>query len=219
MLRIDHFRGFSACYSVPFKDKNARNGKWVKGPGFDLFKDKLDLPIIAEDLGQLDDEFYKFKEKTGYPGIKILQQCFDNDDERNEWRPSNYAYNYFSYTSTHDSVTLKEYTDELDEYKKGIFKKVLKDECNKFGIELGDNLTNEEYVEKIIELNIASPARVAIMPMQDLLKLGKEARMNQPATLSTNNWSWKMSYSDFDKFKKEVTSKLCMLNELYKRIG
>lgn len=219
LLRIDHFRGFSAYYSVPFKDKNARNGKWVKGPGFDLFKDKLDLPIIAEDLGQLDEDFYKFKEKTGYPGMKILHQCFDNDDERNEWRPSNYTYNYFSYTSTHDSVTLKEYIDELDEYKKEIFIRVLKDECNKFGIELGDNLTNEEYVEKIIELNIASPAKVAIMPMQDLLKLGKEARMNQPATLSTNNWSWKMSYSDFDKFKKEVTSKLCMLNELYKRIG
>ncbi len=216
-LRIDHFRGFSGYYSIPFKDTTARNGKWVKGPGFDLFKDKLDYPIIAEDLGMIDDDFIKFFNDCGYPGMKIVTQCFDNDDKKNIWRPSNYTYNYFSYSGTHDSQTTRQYIDELSKENKKLFLKVLEEECKTFRIPFVKDLTNEELTLKICELNIASASKAAILPLQDLFTIGKEGRMNYPSSLSTANWSWRISKKLFDKKKKELAQMLLRWNDNYQR--
>ena len=213
-LRIDHFRGFSAYYSIPFKDKTAKNGKWVKGPGFDLFKDKLDLPIVAEDLGLLDEDFYTMMKKTKYPGMKIVTQCFDSLDKNNEWRPSNYTYNFFSYTATHDSQTTKQFINELSDSKKELMLKILKEECDLFNIPLKESLTNEEITLKICELNVASNSKCAIIPLQDLFVIGKEGRMNFPSTLSSLNWSWRISKDEFNLNKDKISS---LLNEWSKK--
>lgn len=196
LIRIDHFRGFSGYYSIPFGDKTARNGKWIKGPGASMFMDKLNLPIVAEDLGMMDDDFYKMMDVVKYPGMKIVTQGFDGDP-KNIWKPSNYTENFFSYTGTHDSQTTTQYIDELNAKDRIVFLKDLDNECNFFKINLpSKDATNKELTLKICELNMMSKTRCAICPMQDLLGIGKEGRMNFPSTLSTNNWSWRMKSID-----------------------
>lgn len=216
-LRIDHFRGFSGYYSIPFRDKTAKNGKWVKGPGIDLFKDKLNLPIVAEDLGMIDDDFIKFFNQCGYPGMKIVIQAFDDPKEDNMWRPSNYKYNYFSYTATHDSKTTRQYIDDLNEKEKELFLDILEDECKKFRISFVKTLPNEELTLKICELNVASPSKAAILPMQDLLALGASSRMNFPSTLSSSNWSWRLTKEQFETKKDKISSMYIRWNDNFKR--
>ena len=204
LLRIDHFRGFSAYYSIPFKDKTARNGKWVKGPGFDLFKDKLDYPIIAEDLGYIDDDFRDLMKKTNYPGMKIVTQGVLDLHKDNEWRPSNYTYNYFSYTSTHDSETTLQFLDNLSLKDFELALEVIKEECELLNVPFIDTLDKKELTLKLVELNIASKSKVAMTPIQDLIPLGKEARMNFPSTLSTDNWSFRLTKDEFLKNKLRI---------------
>lgn len=217
LLRIDHFRGFSGYYSVPGKDQTARNGKRVKGPGFDLFKDKLDLPIVAEDLGMLDQDFYDFFNACNYPGMKIIHQCFDYEGRDGGWRPSNYTWNYFSYTSTHDSSTLKQYMDELDTPRFKMLKRILKDECFLLNIEYKDTNSKIYLCDKTIETGFASNAQAAIFPMQDILYLGKEARMNYPSSISTANWSWRLDDKKFKRSKEKLIKRYKFLNEKYSR--
>lgn len=220
-LRIDHFRGFSGYYSIPYGEKTARNGKWVKGPGIDLFKDLKELPIIAEDLGMMDDDFYKFFDECGFPGMKIVTQSLEDLDKKNIWRPSNYTYNYFSYSGTHDSMTTKQYIDELtkDKNKKEIMLAVLEDECRHYNIPFVKTLSNEELTLKICELNVASDSRAAILPLQDLFMIGEEGRMNFPSTLSNKNWSWRIKKEEFEKEKEKLSQILLRWNDNYERKG
>lgn len=217
LVRIDHFRGFSGYYSIPYKDETAKNGKWVKGPGIDLFKDKVDYPIVAEDLGMLDEDFYTFMKQTGYPGMKIVIQGLEDLDTNNTWRPRNYDNHYYSYTSTHDSETALQYLNRLELSQKELVKKVLNEECEYFNIELSEDPSDIEITNKIVELNIASDSLVAITPMQDLLALGEEARMNYPSTLSTKNWSWRITKKEFEARKDEISSRLLKIITRYKR--
>lgn len=217
LLRIDHFRGFSGYYAIPYKDDTARNGKWVKGPGFDLFKDKLNLPIVAEDLGMMDDDFYEFMKKTKYPGMKIVTQGFDSDDKDNTWRPSNYSFNFFAYTATHDSPTTKQYIDGLNEEQKELMLKILEEECKTFKIPFSKKLSNEALTLKICELNMASGAKTAVLPLQDLFTIGEEGRMNFPSTLSNLNWSWRIDKNTFDSKKEAISSQLVRWNDNYQR--
>ena len=113
ILRIDHFRGFSSFYEIPFGMTNARIGKWVKGPGMDFFRDKTGLPIVAEDLGTLDEGVYQLLRESTYPGMKVLQFAFDGDCN-NPHKPSNSGENYFCYTGTHDNMPFRGYLEELD---------------------------------------------------------------------------------------------------------
>ena len=216
-LRIDHFRGFSGYYAIPYGDKTAKNGKWVKGPGFDLFKDKLNLPIIAEDLGMLDDDFFDMMKKTKYPGMKIVTQCFDSLDKDNIWRPSNYTENYFAYTATHDSQTTKQFIDELSKERKEMMLEVLKDECKHFEIPFVKTLSNEQLTLKICELDCASNAKAAILPLQDLFAIGKEGRMNFPSTLSSDNWSWRITKEEFESKKDKISQELVRWCDNYNR--
>lgn len=217
IIRIDHFRGFSGYYSIPFGDKTARNGKWVKGPGAELFKDKLNLPIVAEDLGMMDDDFYKMMDVVKYPGMKIITQCFDDPNTNNIWRPSNYTENFFSYSGTHDSQTTRQFINELSKERKALMESILDDECNRLNVEKLENKTNELMTLKICELNFASKAEAAITPLQDFLTIGKEGRMNFPSTLSTNNWSWRVDKDEFTKKEDELINKINSWVNKYKR--
>lgn len=206
-LRIDHFRGFSGYYAIPYGDKTARNGKWIKGPGFDLFKDKLDYPIVAEDLGQLDDDFYEMMNKVSYPGMKVAIQGFDGDPN-SIWKPSNYTYNFFSYTGTHDSQTTRQFIDELTPSQKAIFISDLKKECIHFNINFNEKGQNDYLTMKLCEINYLSASRCAICPMQDLLAIGEEGRMNFPSTISDKNWSWRSVKEDYSNSLSEFISNL-----------
>ena len=134
LVRIDHFRGFSGYYSIPAQDKTAKNGCWRKGPGMKLFKNKLNLPIIAEDLGYIDEDFEQLMKDCKYPGMKIVTQGTLATNLDDTWRPRNYTENFFSYTSTHDSETTMQYLINLDKQQKETLKTVVESECEYFGI-------------------------------------------------------------------------------------
>ncbi len=193
IIRIDHFRGFADYYRIPASEETARNGEWVKGPRFDLFKDKTNLKIVAEDLGFIDEPVRELLEKTNYPGMKVLQFGFDGDPS-NEYLPSNATENYVIYTGTHDNMPLYQWIGSMDEDELDDFKSILVEECDKLGVEFNCNLDSIEYLVDIcIELAYASKADTCIIPMQDLLHQDGFTRMNFPSTVSTDNWSYRIS--------------------------
>jgi 4-alpha-glucanotransferase len=195
ILRIDHFRGVSAYYTIPFGAKNARNGKWVEGPGFRLFKDKTSLPIIAEDLGFMDEGVKKLLKESTYPGMKVLEFAFDGDP-LNSHKPTNSGANYFAYTGTHDNMPLRGYLESLTPEELELYKKDVKKQCAVFAVPYQDE-TLEALTLTTDLLCYAGPTEGAILPLQDLLALGAESRMNEPSTLSEKNWSWRAKKEDF----------------------
>lgn len=212
ILRIDHFRGIAAYYTIPFGDKTARNGKWVKGPGYDLFEKTNGLPIIAEDLGYMDDEVRALLKKTGFPGMKVLQFAFGPQHEL-ENLPSNSSSNSVCYTGTHDNEPIKSLYESYDEEHKKEYRDLLKEQCMKFNVPYKDR-TSEEITETTVILAYASPSKIAILPFADLLKKGHEARINTPSKLSNENWTYRYKESDFSR---ELSSFIRKCNEKYGR--
>lgn len=197
ILRIDHFRGFGDYYTIPFGMQNARVGKWVLGPGMNLFKDKLELPIIAEDLGDIDDVVKKLLKDTGYPGMKILEFAFDGM-ENNSHKPHNSDINFVTYTGTHDNMPILGYLKQLSEDARRTFLEDLKKECQMHGFEANTN-TLEDATRTLDILALASKTNGAILPVQDLLCLDENTRMNEPSTLSDRNWTYRAKSSDFSE--------------------
>ncbi|MGN0824692.1 MAG: 4-alpha-glucanotransferase [Candidatus Coproplasma sp.] len=201
ILRIDHFRGFDRYYEVPAKDKTARNGSWCDGPKEDFFKDKLDYDVVAEDLGVLDEGVYRLMKNVGYPGMKILEFAFDGNPE-NEHKPTNYTENYVCYTGTHDNMPLKGYIDGLSEEALVTYKQDLIKQCSDLGV-VCDVTDSVSMCKTVIKLAYASRVRTVIIPLWDLLAMGEEARINLPATVTTNNWSFRFSEKAFSTELKE----------------
>lgn len=185
ILRIDHFRGFESYWAIPFGDLDATGGKWVKGPGADLFykmKEVLgDLPIIAEDLGIITDEVRELRDTLQFPGMKVLQFAFD-DSENNDYLPHNYIQNAVAYTGTHDNDTTIGWYQQMDEGTKDRFRRYM-------------NVSGEDAAWDLIRLAVSSTANFAIYPLQDVLNLGTAARMNTPSVPSGN---WKFRYKKGD---------------------
>ena len=184
VVRIDHFRGFDEYYNIPYGDPTAENGKWMPGPGYELFKtmkEKIgDKPVIAEDLGFLTDSVVKLIEDTGYPGMKILQFAFDSRDESG-YLPSKYTPNCVVYTGTHDNDTVVGWFNTIEGADK---------EFAKSYVGIADD-AEPDYNWKFIKSAMASVADTAVIPIQDYLGLGSEARINIPSTLGTN-WKWRL---------------------------
>lgn len=181
-LRIDHFRGFASYYAVPAEMTDAVNGRWYKGVGEELFE-KLEaalgkLDIIAEDLGYIDDEVVSLLEKTGFPGMKILQFAFDSR-ENSDYLPHNYPKNCVAYIGTHDNDTLSGWLASAPEDDVIFAKEYLR---------LNES---EGPVKGVIKSLLACTADTVIITMQDLLGLDSRARMNIPSTLG-GNWQWRM---------------------------
>ena len=167
ILRIDHFRGFEAYFKIP-KGGVPKDGEWVKGPGgalFDAIKTALPMPpIIAEDLGAIDDAVRGFLDYCGFPGLKVLQFAFD---ERNsDYLPHNYPRNSVVYTGTHDNDTTLHWF------------KTSPPETKRFLAGYIGKATEKNVVRKLIRLAMMSVADISIIPMQDILELDGEARMN-----------------------------------------
>ena len=188
IVRIDHFRGFEAYWSIAAKDKTAVKGHWEKGPGIEFFR-VLERrigkkPIIAEDLGLLTDGVRKLLKRSEFPGMKILEFAFDSDDS--DYLPHKYEKNSVAYTGTHDNNTVEGWYKGIspetkfycDEYLK---KYLVEKNCNYW------DPINWRFINAIW----ASKANIAIVQMQDLLGIGEEGRMNAPSTLG-KNWKWRM---------------------------
>jgi 4-alpha-glucanotransferase len=205
VVRIDHFRGFDEYYSIPYKDETAENGKWETGPGIKLFKhinEKLgNVSIIAEDLGFLTDSVRKLLEDTGYPGMKILQFAFDSREE-SDYLPHNYTKNSVVYTGTHDNSTICGWYKTLNRHDRMMSARYM-------------NTKNRKNIEwDFISLGMRSVADTCIIPVQDYLGLGDEARINTPSTVGSN-WTWRMKANSFSN---ELTEKIYKLTKLYGRI-
>lgn len=205
IVRIDHFRGFESYYTIPFGSEDAVVGKWCKGPDYELFQtleDKLGkLNIIAEDLGFITPEVQELLNKTGFPGMKVLQFAFDSPN--NQYLPQNYtSSNCIAYTGTHDNDTIKGWVSSQDKKTIKFCKKYLKVKKKK------------HLPWAIIELTWSSVASIAVAQIQDFLDVGSEGRMNTPSTLG-NNWQFRTKKSDFTN---ELAEKIYKLNEIYNRL-
>ena len=205
VVRIDHFRGFDSYYSIPYGDPTAEFGHWEEGPGYDFFKTmKAKLgkkEVIAEDLGFLTDSVLKLVKKTGYPGMKILQFAF-NSREESDYLPHNYTKNCVVYTGTHDNDTMLGWLQCMGRQDMAFAKRYLN--INK----------NKDIQWEFIRAAMASVADTCIIPMQDYLGLGAEARINIPSTLGLN-WKWRMLPGAFDE---ELALRIRKMTKLYSRL-
>ena len=204
VLRIDHFRGFDSYYAIPFGSPDATNGRWVKGPGIELFnvlkKELGDVNIVVEDLGFLTDSVRHLLKETGFPGMKVMEFAFNAYDKGNtEYLPHTYPENSVAYLGTHDNDTFmgwinsirKEDRDYAIEYLK------LKDPTN--------------YYKEALEVLYKSKSNLVVVQFQDLLGTGSIGRMNTPSTISEMNWSYRLLPYELDNnvktFLKELTIK------------
>lgn len=215
IVRIDHFRGFEAYWEIPAHETTAIHGQWVKGPGADLFgalKSELgDLPIIAENLGVITPEVEAIRHQFEFPGMAILQFAFGNDPQGPSFRPHNYGRDLVVYTGTHDNDTVvgwwssKGGADSTrtpeDVVKEHAFTRAY----------LG--FRDEPIHWVMIRAILASVANTAMIPMQDVLGLGSQARMNLPGTPS-GNWRWRCPP---DALTEELAGRLLELNRMYDR--
>jgi len=212
IIKLDHFRGFEAYWEVDAAEKTAIKGKWIKVPGYELFSTLKqywgELPLIVEDLGLITPEVQKLKKSLGFPGMKVFQFSFDpqacrrsplGDDEED----------CVFYTGTHDNDTLLGWYRGLKQSKDT---KVLRKLERYYGIK--SNISEEQVCWAFIKAVYSSRAKWVIIPLQDILCLGSEARMNLPGTVGGNNWLWRFKKGDLTA---EIEKKLTLLVQKYAR--
>ena len=205
VIRIDHFRGFDSYYAIPGTDDTARNGEWREGPGMDLFhalEKKLGkLNIIVEDLGFLTPSVLKLVKDSGFPGMKVVQFAFDSR-EGSDYLPHNYPTHCVVYTGTHDNDTILGWMNTAPKASVKFAKEYL-------------NLTKEEgYNWGMMRGAWASVGDLAIVPMQDIIGVGSEGRMNTPSTLG-GNWEWRATADQIDN---KLTKHLYKYMQMYGRV-
>ena len=203
LIRLDHFRGFVQAWHVPAGEKTARNGNWVDGPGIKLFerlrKELGDLPIVAEDLGLITPDVIELRDELGLPGMRVLQFALNGPDDLH-W-PHNFVPNCTCYTGTHDNETVNGWYAQLKEQDR-----------HYLGLTLGRFLNDPAW--DLIRLAWSSVAVLAVAPLQDLLSLGNEARMNRPG-VAEGNWRWRFRA---DQFRHEIIARLAELTTLFNRV-
>ena len=189
IIRIDHFRGLEACWMIPAEEQTAVNGFWQQTPGDQLLEEIQqeypELPIVAEDLGVITPEVRALRDKYDLPGMSILQFAFDAFED-NPHKPANFTENTAAYTGTHDNNTSVGWFAELEQHEKD------------FVFEVLQSPYREDIGNCLIETILQSKAHTAIIPLQDILQLGSEARMNTPG-LTENNWQWKFHWDQLDE--------------------
>lgn len=197
VVRIDHFRAFDEYYSIPAEDEDAMNGKWVKGPGMDLFRTIEyclgEKDVVAEDLGLITDSVRQLVKDSGFPNMKVLEFAFVPGEETG-YLPHEYDRNCVVYTGTHDNDTLMSWFKGLDKPTKKYIREYINDATT----------PDDEMNWVFIRLAMMSCADVCIIPIQDYLGLGNEARLNFPSTLG-QNWKWRLAGNELTKkLAKEI---------------
>jgi len=184
-IRLDHFRGFAAAWHIPAGAPTARSGRWGPGPSAALFgaieKALGSLPFVAEDLGMITPGVVALRDQCHIPGTRVLQFAFDGHSD-NPYLPHNYIPNTVVYTGTHDNPTTRGWYEDLADGERGNMWRYLKRAPG----------TTEEAAPALLRLAWSSVAALAIAPLQDVLNLGKEARMNQPGS-AQGNWRWRVT--------------------------
>ena len=208
VVRVDHFRGFESYYSIPYGDATAENGHWEKGPGMELFErmqeyfGKKRLPIIAEDLGLLTPAVHRLLRASRFPGMKVLEFAFD-DTENSDYLPHKYKENCVVYTGTHDNDTAAGWFAALGRHDRQFVREYM-----------GRRERGAKDIHwDLIRLALSSPARLAVIPMQDYLGLGSEARINVPSTLG-ENWRWRLLPGEMTE---ELTARCRRMAQVYGR--
>lgn len=198
-IRIDHFRGFEASWEVPGRSPSAVHGEWVKGPGVLLFDAvrtalRLDrLPFVAENLGVITPEVEALREQLGLPGMAILQFAFGDDPQASSFRPHNYRHDLVAYTGTHDNdTTVGWWTGDIGHSTRSAHHILLERERARTYLDLDGREVHWEFIRAVL----ASVADTAVIPVQDVLGLGSDARMNVPGTAS-GNWRWRLRPGQF----------------------
>lgn len=208
VIRIDHFRGFDEYWAIPYGDKTAENGKWEKGPGMDLFeaiqKELPEVKIIAEDLGFLTPTVLQMLADSGYPGMKVLQFAFDGDLD-NAYLPYNHIKKSVIYTGTHDNETTVGWYRNLKGKKRTQVLELLS----------RGNEHEGEITWELIRMAHVSASDTCIIPMQDYLCLGNEARINEPSTLG-GNWKWRMQK---DQISAELMKAIYRMTRIHGRLS
>lgn len=211
-VRIDHFRGFEAYWSVPAGEATAVNGTWKAGPDHELFevikKELGDIPIIAEDLGLITEGVRKLRDDFDLPGMKILQFAFDlneagKDGFVNPFLPHMYTPNCVVYTGTHDNDTMQGWLDKASDAEIKLISEYLAGP--------GTVLPRSALCEELVRAAIASVAKFAVIPMQDIFAIGSEGRINVPSTSDGKNWIWRMEPSLFDDGAARRLKETCKL--------
>ena len=208
MVRIDHFRGFVGYWEVPASETDAINGRWVQAPAWDFFaclKSELgDVPIIAEDLGVITPDVTEVRGYFGFPGMKVLLFAFGEDLPTNPYAPHNFDRECVVYTGTHDNNTVCGWFEN----------EATPEERERVRRYLGRHVSSREIHMELIRLAMMSVAKIAIFPMQDVLGLGEDARMNRPAT-NEGNWLWRLLPQQMDP---ALTGQLREITEIYGRL-
>jgi 4-alpha-glucanotransferase len=214
LIRLDHFRGFESYWEIPARSKTAKTGRWVAGPRdaiFTALREQLGrLPFIAEDLGEITPEVNLLRERFALPGMKVLQFAFGGASSENPYLPHNYEPHCVVYTGTHDNDTTK-----------GWFRAALRQDSNRKSAAMGETAFALAYLDtdagrihrSMIRAAYASVADLAIIPMQDILGLGSEARMNIPGQ-PEGNWVWRLTAS---QIKPEAIDELGNFARMYGR--
>jgi 4-alpha-glucanotransferase len=203
LIRIDHFRGFEAYWEIPAWEHTAVNGRWVKAPGeamFDAMRAELGTPpLVAEDLGVITAEVESLRDKYGFPGMKVLQFAFDGSPH-NPHLPHEYGARCVVYTGTHDNDTSLGWLSGLAPHQQEYVKEYL-------------GSPEDPMPWPLIRCALSSVARMAIIPMQDLLMLGSEGRMNTPST-DRDNWKWRFRW---EQLTPDTVPRLHRLIQIYGR--
>jgi 4-alpha-glucanotransferase len=207
LVRIDHFRGFIAYWEIPAGEKTAVHGRWVKAPAMDFFAELAEtfpnLPVIAEDLGTITPDVWEVMDHFGFPGMKVLLFAFGPDLPKNLYAPHNHTERSVVYTGTHDNNTARGWFDE----------EASPEDKRRLSLYLGKEVMADNAHWELIRLAMMSVARMAIIPIQDVLGLGREARMNVPA-FNRGNWTWRL---DPLSLTPSVSGGLREMTELYGR--
>lgn len=202
VIRLDHFRGFESFFSIPAKDDSAENGRWMRGPKMELFDAiKKAIPggkFIAEDLGYITPAVEKLKDKTGFPGMKVLQFAFDGNPA-NPYLPENFEENSVAYSGTHDNDTTVGWYRELDDEMKGKVTEYLRSSSGRQPLDSkkAPAFGATAAARSLVSITMRSKADTCIIPIQDYLLLDSSGRVNVPGTTGLN-WSWKMDEAAFN---------------------
>ncbi len=204
MVRIDHFRGFEACWEIPAEEETAINGHWVKTPGKKLltalYQAYPDLALVAEDLGIITEEVDQLREQFNLPGMKILQFAFSGEAS-NPYLPHNHEFNSVVYTGTHDNDTTLSWLETLNNDERHYIRQYF-------------NFPYEPLNQVMMSNAMASVAKLAILPLQDLLGLGDGQRMNTPGT-TEGNWQWRFAWEQLSEEEKMLARHM---NSFYGRM-
>jgi 4-alpha-glucanotransferase len=214
VVRLDHFRGFEAYWEVPAADKTAMNGRWLKGPGAELFRvltrELGELPIVAENLGVITPEVEAIRDEFGFPGMAILQFAFGNDPQAPSFRPHNYPQNLAAYTGVHDNDTVAGWwTGGVGDSTRSA--EDVRREHEFARAYLGFESEPIHWV--MIRQVMRSVADTAVVPLQDVLGLGSEARMNVPGRPG-GNWRWRFQVG---ALKSDLATRLRAYAQMYDR--